>query len=242
MTENRKNTSTSPGKETAAGRPRLKATAVHATGAPAFVTAAAPAAFFALPLAGALAPGSALDMQANASSPLDRALTCCYTHWPSTDCSIPQGTCATGAEYCHSPHFTYAAGFETSRMQCNVTFDNRGGSAEDALVADPAPRLFVAPRGVDLAPESVARMRTLTAVTRLQYLAAMEPELAEKKYADPRGALADLGIAMPDDMQVSIVQDEATGEDVVTVEGFGNTEVLRYSADGVLIPPDEETE
>jgi hypothetical protein len=240
MTEktNRKRRSISNGKDTTVGR-QPKVTAVHATGAPAFVTVAAPATFFALPLAGALLPGTPLDTTADATSNLDKAASCCWTGSPTYYC-FDRSACAKGEYKCHSPYFTASNGFYTGYMVCTVEMGTRGDAAKDALVADPAPRLFVAPRGVDMRPETTARLRTLTAVTRLQYLAAMEPELAEKKYADPRGALADLGIEIPAEIEVSIVRDEDSGEDVVTVEGFGNSEELRYAADGTLIQPEAE--
>ena len=112
---------------------------------------------------------------------------------------------------------------------------------EGASGGDDLPVVFTAPPPESQMSEAtVERLRAVTAVARLERVAALEPELADLKYSDPRAALAKLGIELPETVTVAVARDDASGEDRVSVQGASFETVLRFDPEGQLIPSEEE--
>jgi len=102
---------------------------------------------------------------------------------------------------------------------------------------DDLPAVFTAPPPeAEISEATVERLRAVTAIARLERVAALEPELADLKYSDPKAALMKLGIELPETVNVAMTRDEASGEDRVSVQGASFETVLRFDADGRLIP------
>jgi len=106
---------------------------------------------------------------------------------------------------------------------------------------DDLPVVFIAPPPeVEISEATVERLRAVTAVARLERVAALEPELADLKYSDPKAALMKLGIELPETVKVAVARDVESGEDRATVEGASFEIVLRFDSEGQLIALDEE--
>lgn len=111
---------------------------------------------------------------------------------------------------------------------------------EAASEVDDLPVVFVAPPPESQMSEAtVEKLRALTAIMRLERIAALEPELNDLKYSDPTAALAQLGIELPETVAVAVTRDEATGEDHVRVEAASFQTLLRFDPEGRLIPTEE---
>jgi len=108
---------------------------------------------------------------------------------------------------------------------------------------DDLPVVFTAPPPeAQVSEATVERLRAVTAIARLERVAALEPELADLKYSDPKAALMKLGIELPETVKVAVARDDASGEDWVTVQGATFETVLRFDAEGQLIPSEEQAE
>jgi len=106
---------------------------------------------------------------------------------------------------------------------------------------DDLPVVFTAPPPeAQVSEATVERLRAVTAIARLERVAALEPELADLKYSDPKAALMKLGIELPQTVKVAVARDDASGEDRVTVQGASFETLLRFDAEGQLIPSEEQ--
>jgi len=113
--------------------------------------------------------------------------------------------------------------------------------AAQEATGDDLPVVFTAaPPEAQVSEATVERLRAVTAIARLERVAALEPELNDLKYADPKAALMKLGIELPETVAVAVARDEAAGEDRVSVQGTSFETVLRFDADGQLIPSEEQ--
>jgi len=111
---------------------------------------------------------------------------------------------------------------------------------EAAGEGDDLPVVFTAPPPeAEMSEATVELLRAVTAIARLERVAALEPELNDLKYADPKAALMKLGIELPETVNVAMTRDEASGEDRVTVTGASFETVLRFDADGRAIPSED---
>jgi len=106
---------------------------------------------------------------------------------------------------------------------------------------DDLPVVFTAPPPeAQVSEATVEHLRAVTAISRLERVAALEPELADLKYSNPKAALMKLGIELPETVKVAVARDDASGEDRVTVQGASFETVLRFDAEGQLIPSEEQ--
>jgi len=111
--------------------------------------------------------------------------------------------------------------------------------SEDSL--GPLPEVFGGPpAGVQMSEAEVEEVRARTAMNRLQRVAAMEPELNELKYNDPKAALLKLGVELPGSYSFTVKRNEDSGGDVVLLEGPGLTAEMHYDERGVYYDPEAD--
>ena len=107
---------------------------------------------------------------------------------------------------------------------------------EGTHAGEDLPVVFTAPPPeLEVSAATVSELRTLTAIARLERVAALEPELNDLKYQDPGAALMKLGIELPADVKVTIAKEGVSGGDKVTVDGGSFAAIQVYDAAGKLV-------